>query len=189
MESRYGWVLVGLGGLMGCVAAGAMFSLAVFLEPMSADTGWSRAGISAAMTLNFIAMGAGSFAWGAASDRWGARIVVLVGGVVLGLALVLASRAETLGQFQLTYGLLVGVATSAFFAPLIATVTGWFDKHRALAVSLVSAGIGMAPLTMSPLAQWLATTHGWRNACTRIGMSSRRSRSGGMAMVTVLIRK
>jgi MFS family permease len=170
MESRYGWVLVALGGLMGCVAVGAMFSLAVFLEPMSAETGWSRAGISTAMTLNFLAMGAGSFAWGAASDRWGARIVVLVGAVVLGLALVLASRAETLGQFQLTYGLLVGVATSAFFAPMIATITGWFDKHRALAVSLVSAGMGMAPLTMSPLAQWLATTHGWRPAMLVIGL-------------------
>ena len=60
MESRYGWVLVALGGLMGCVAVGAMFSLAVFLEPMSVETGWGRAGISSAMTLNFIAMGLGS---------------------------------------------------------------------------------------------------------------------------------
>ena len=128
MESRYGWTLVALGGLMGCVAVGAMFSLAVFLEPMSVDTGWGRAGISSAMSLNFIAMGLGSFAWGMASDRWGARVVVLIGSAVLGLALVLASQAQTLGQFQLTFGILVGAATSAFFAPMIATVTGWFDR-------------------------------------------------------------
>lgn len=172
MESRYGWVLVALGGLMGCVAVGAMFSLAVFLEPMSIETGWGRAGISSAMTLNFIAMGLGSFGWGLASDRWGARVVVLIGSVVLGLALVLASRAETLGQFQILYGVLVGAATSAFFAPMIATITGWFDKHRALAVSLVSAGMGMAPLTMSPLAQWLVTTQGWRPAMLTIGVLS-----------------
>ena len=172
MESRYGWVLVALGGLMGCVAVGAMFSLAVFLEPMSVETGWGRAGISSAMTLNFIAMGLGSFGWGLASDRWGARVVVLIGSVILGLALVLASRAETLGQFQVLYGVLVGAATSAFFAPMIATITGWFDKHRALAVSLVSAGMGMAPLTMSPLAQWLVTTQGWRPAMLTIGILS-----------------
>ena len=83
---------------MGCVAVGAMFSLAVFLEPMSVDTGWGRAGISSAMSLNFIAMGLGSFAWGMASDRWGARVVVLIGSAELGLALVLASQAQTLGQ-------------------------------------------------------------------------------------------
>ena len=87
-----------LGGLMGCVALGAMFSLAVFLAPMSADTGWSRAGISFAMTINFLVMAFGSFGWGAASDRWGARVVTLIGAVLLGLALVLASRATTLLQ-------------------------------------------------------------------------------------------
>jgi MFS family permease len=170
MESRYGWILVALGGFMGCVAAGAMFSLAVFLEPMSAATGWGRAGISWAMALNFVALGIGSFAWGAATDRWGVRVVVLIGSVALGAALVLASRAETLLQFQLAYGVGVGGASSAFLAPMIATVTGWFDKHRALAVSLVSAGIGMAPLTMSPLAQWLVVTHGWRPAMLTIGI-------------------
>ena len=45
------------------------------------------------MTLNFIVMGLGAFGWGAASDRFGTRIVVLIGAVLLGLALVLASRA------------------------------------------------------------------------------------------------
>src|SRR6187455_3288178 len=88
-ESPYRWVIVALGGLMGCVAIGAMFSLAVFLAPMSDQTGWSRAGISFAMTINFLVMAFGSFGWGAASDRWGARIVTLCGSVLLGLALVL----------------------------------------------------------------------------------------------------
>jgi MFS family permease len=45
---------------------------------------------------------------------------------------------------------------------MMATVTGWFETHRSLAVSLVSAGMGMAPLTMSPLAAWLVTNHDWR---------------------------
>src|SRR5687768_15575845 len=172
MESRYGWTLVALGGLMGCVAIGAMFSLAVFLEPMSAQTGWSRAGISSAMSLNFLTLGAGSFFWGWASDRWGVRRVVMIGSVLLGLALTLASRAQSLGQFQLAYGVLVGFSSSAFMAPMIATVMGWFEQRRALAVSLVSAGMGMAPLTMSPLAQYLVTTYGWRPAMLTIGIVS-----------------
>jgi MFS family permease len=169
-ESPYRWVIVGLGGLMGCVAVGAMFSLAVFLTPMTEDTGWSRAGISFGMTINFIVMAFGSFAWGSASDRWGARVVTLCGAVLLGAALVLASRVETLRGFQLTYGILVGLAASAFFAPMIATVTGWFETRRNLAVSLVSAGMGMAPLTISPFASWLITNHGWRAAMFIIGV-------------------
>jgi MFS family permease len=169
-ESPYRWVIVALGGLMGCVALGAMFSLAVFLAPMSGETGWSRAGISLAMTINFIVMAFGSFAWGAASDRWGARVVTLCGAVLLGAALVIASRSQSLRAFQLTYGVLIGFAASSFFAPMIATVMGWFETRRNLAVSLVSAGMGMAPLTISPFASWLITHHGWRSAMFTIGV-------------------
>ena len=153
---------------MGCVAIGAMFSLAVFLGPVSAATGWSRAAVSSAMTLDFLVMGLAGFAWGAASDRVGPRIVVLAGAIILGAGLWLASRATSALMFQLGFGVLVGVAAGAFFAPVIATVTGWFDTQRALAVSLVSAGMGMAPLTMSPLAAWLVSHYDWRTAMATI---------------------
>jgi MFS family permease len=166
----YRWVIVAAGALITCVAIGAMFSLAVYLQPMSESTGWSRAGISGAMTLDFLAMGLAGFAWGAASDRFGARPVVLSGAILLGLGLWLASRATSLFQFQLTYGILVGIASGAFFAPMIATVTTWFDTHRSLAVSLVSAGVGVAPMTVSPFARWLITHYDWRVAMTTIGI-------------------
>jgi MFS family permease len=170
MTLSYRWTIVAVGALMTCVALGAMFSLAVFLDPLSRDTGWSRAGVSAAMTLNFLVMGAGAFGWGAVSDRYGTRIVVTIGAVLLGLALVLASRATSLLQFQLTYGILVGLAASTFFAPMIAATTAWFDTQRSLAVSLVSAGMGVAPLTISPFARWLITAYDWRTAMFVIGV-------------------
>ncbi|KAA0692622.1 MFS transporter [Neorhizobium sp. P12A] len=170
MSSGYRWVIVAAGALMSCVAIGAMFSLAIFLEPMAAATHWSRAGISSAMTLNFLVMGVGGFAWGAASDRFGARPVVLIGAALLGLALVLASSAQSLLEFQLIYGILVGLSASAFFAPMIAATTAWFDENRSLAVSLVSAGMGVAPMTISPFARWLILNYGWQTAMFSIGI-------------------
>ena len=172
MERSYGWVIVGAGALMGCVAIGALFSLAVFLQPMSEATGWSRTGISSAMTLDFLTMGIAAFGWGALSDRFGPRIVVLSGALLLGLGLALASRATSLLEFQLIYGIIVGIGAGAVFAPMIATVTGWFDKHRSLAVSLVSAGMGVAPMTISPVAQWLISAHGWRTAMLTIALGA-----------------
>ena len=85
MKRSYGWVVVGAGALMGCVAIGTVFSLAVFLQPMSEATGWSRTGISSAMTIVFVAMGLGAFGWGALTDRFGPMVVVLSGGLLLGL--------------------------------------------------------------------------------------------------------
>ncbi|MEO5758497.1 MAG: MFS transporter [Mesorhizobium sp.] len=172
MNLSYRWVIVAAGALMSCVAIGTMFSLAIFLEPMALDTNWSRAGISSAMTLNFLVMGLGGFAWGALSDRFGARIVVMIGAALLGLALVLASQAGSLVSFQLTYGVLVGLAASAFFAPMIALTTAWFDTNRSLAVSLVSAGMGVAPMTISPFARWLISAYDWRTAMFDIGITA-----------------
>src|SRR5919108_663217 len=163
-KTRYGWVMVAIGALMTCVAVGAMFSLAVFLQPITDATGWSRAAVSSAMTLNFLTMGVAGFAWGALSDRFGTRIVVLSGAVLLGLGLAVASRATSQLEFQLAYGVLVGVAAGSFFAPMIAAVTAWFERHRSLAVSLVSVGIGVAPMTISPFAAWLVSRNDWRTA-------------------------
>lgn len=162
--SSYRWIIVAAGGLLGCLAIGAMFSLPVFLLPIARGTGWSVTGISSAMTIGFLAMALASMVWGSLSDRWGSRIVVLTGSIILTASLALASRATSLIEFQLVFGLVVGGATAAIFAPLMACVTGWFDTHRSLAVSLVSAGMGMAPMTMSPLAAWLVTVYDWRQS-------------------------
>src|ERR1044072_7021990 len=159
--SRYRWVIVAAGGFRGCIAFGPMFSLPVFLLPISRDTGWSVTGVSTAMTIGFIAMAVGSGGWGSLSDRLGSGPVVLIVSVALAGGLVLASRTNALVDFQFAFGLIVGGAAAAIFAPMMACVTGWFDTRRSLAVSLVSAGMGMAPLAMSPLAASLLTLHDW----------------------------
>jgi MFS family permease len=163
-NSRYRWVIVAAGGLLGCVAIGGMFSLPVLLQPIARDTGWSVTGVSSAMTIGFLAMALTSMIWGTLSDRLGPLPVVLTGSVVIAASLALASRATSLVAFQLLFGVMVGGATAAIFAPMMATVTGWFDTHRSLAVSLVSAGMGMAPMTMSPLVAWLVSNHDWRTS-------------------------
>ena len=169
-DSRYRWVIVAAGGLLGCVAIGGMFSLPVFLQPIARDTGWSVTGISSAMTIGFLAMAFTSMIWGTLSDRFGPLPVLLTGSAVLAASLGLASMATSLVVFQFVFGLLVGSATAAILPPMMACVTGWFDTHRSLAVSLVSAGMGMAPMTMSPLAAWLVSNHDWRTSMQIIAL-------------------
>ena len=168
-SSSYGWVIVGAGMVVTCIGLGTALSLGVFLQPMAAAMGWPRAGISAAALLTFLFMGLGSFLWGAISDRFGTRAVVLAGGVLLGLGLVAASRASTLWQFQLLFGVIVGIASGSFYAPLTATTMRWFVEHRSLAVALVSAGIGLGSSTVTPLARWLISSYDWRTAMLVIG--------------------
>lgn len=172
MRMSYGWVVVGAGMVMTCVAIGSMFSLAVFLQPTALDTGWSRSGISAAATLDFLFMGAAAFFWGAMSDRYGTQVVVLAGSLLLGLGLVAASQAATLLQFQLLFGALIGVAAGSFYAPMVAVATAWVEDRRNLAVALVSAGMGIGSLTISPFAGWLIAAYDWRTAMLTIGIAA-----------------
>src|SRR5690554_3342775 len=164
MSRNYGWVVVAAGAVITCVAMGAMFALPVYLQPIADETGWTRAGISSAMTVGFIVMGVAGFGWGTLSDKIGARPVVLIASGLLGLGLLIASRTQSLLVFQLAYGGLVGAAGGAFFAPIMAATVGWFDKHRSLAVSLVSIGAGVAPMVITPLATILIGAYGWRSA-------------------------
>ena len=172
MKLSYGWVVVGAGMLMTCIGIGSMFSLAVFLQPIATETGWSRSGISMAATLDFLCMGAASFFWGALSDRFGTRVVVLSGSVLLGVGLIAASRATTLAEFQLLFGVLIGVAIGSFYAPMMAAATAWLEHRRNLAAALVSAGMGIGSMTISPLAAWLLTSLDWRTAMLTIGIAA-----------------
>jgi MFS family permease len=165
----YGWIIVGTGILVTCIGVGAMLSLSIFLQPMSESTGWSRTGISTAAMVNWLCMGIGAFLWGALSDRFGTRAVVLSGGLLLGFGLVTASRATTLGQFQVLFGVLVGLASGSFYTPLTATTTRWFTRNRSLAVALVSAGLGLGSTTVGPLARWIITNYDWRTAMLVLG--------------------
>ena len=169
--SSYGWVVVGRGRADDLRRRSAsMLSLAVFLQPISQDMGWSRSGVSAAATIDFLAMGLAAFFWGALSDRYGTRIVVLSGSLLLGAGLIGASQATSLWQFQLTFGVLIGVAAGSFYAPMVAAASAWIEHQRSLAVALVSAGMGVSPLTVAPFASWLITTYDWRTAMLVIGI-------------------
>src|SRR4029077_19591030 len=153
-NSQYRWVIVAAGGLLGCVAIGAMFSLPVFLGAITRDTGWSVTGVSSAMTIGFLALALTSMAWGNLSDRFGPRFVVATGAIILAISLGVASQARSLIAFQVIFGLFVGASIAAIFPPMMACVTGCVTPRRSLAVPLVSAGTGMAPMTMPPLAAW-----------------------------------
>src|SRR5690606_31324651 len=101
---HYGWVIVAAGAVITCVAMGAMFALPVYLAPIAEETGWTRAGISIAMTVGFVVMGVAGFLWGTLTDRIGAKPVVFIAAIILGVGLFLASSATDLIVFQLAYG-------------------------------------------------------------------------------------
>ena len=166
MERHYGWVIVAAGAVITCVAMGAMFALPVYLQPMADETGWTRAGISRRHDHRLHRHGRRRLRLGHA-QRPHRRAAGGADRRASCSAPACSSPAAppTCCVFQFAYGGLVGASGGAFFAPIISTTLGWFDKNRSLAVSLVSIGGGVAPMVITPLASvliadlWLAQRH------------------------------
>jgi MFS family permease len=163
------WGLLAVAIVIVGIAMGALFSLGVFLAPIQASTAWSRTDISAVALLAWIALGIGSFLWGTLTDRTGPRLVIVVGGLLLGLGLVLASRTQDVWQFGVFYGGLVGLAAGAFYTPLTTVVSAAFGRNRGLALGLVSAGAGLGNFAVAPLVRLMISTYDWRTAMLLLG--------------------
>jgi MFS family permease len=166
----YGWIVLSAAFLIITIGIGTMFSSGVFLIPLQEEFGWSRAEISSASFLNWIAFGLFSFLCGTLSDRVGTRRVVVFGGVTLGLGMILAGFTRQMWQLYMTFGLLGGMGVGAFYVPLSATATRWFTSNRGLALAIVSGGNGTGILAVAPLARYLISTYDWATAFVVMGV-------------------
>jgi MFS family permease len=163
-NSRYRWVIVAAGGVLGCVAIGGMFSLPVFLQPIARDTGWSVTCVSDAMTIGFLAMACTSMIWGTLSDRIGPLPVVLTGSIVLAESLALASRAPSLLSFS-NHVRADGRRRNGRDLRADDGVRHRLVRHASQSCRLAGFGRhGNGAMIMSPLAAWLVSNHDWRTS-------------------------
>ncbi|ORX58980.1 MFS general substrate transporter, partial [Hesseltinella vesiculosa] len=94
----------------------------------------------------------------------GYRRTMCIGVVLTPLSLILASFANQLWQIYLSQGILYGLSATFLYSPSIALPSQWFVKKRAFVTGLAVAGSGVGGVAMSPMAQQLINTMGYRNA-------------------------
>ena len=149
---------------------GIAYSFGAFLEPMAEEFGAGRGATStffALTSLTYFGLGALS---GVAVDRYGPRRVLLAGGIALGAGMAATSQAGELWIGLLTYGLGVGIGVACAYVPMVAVVSGWFERRRTLAIGVAVTGIGLGTLTVAPLAAALIDELGWRNTHLLLGV-------------------
>ncbi|CEJ91930.1 hypothetical protein VHEMI07612 [[Torrubiella] hemipterigena] len=103
------------------------------------------------------------------SKEFTPRAVILTGGILYGVASVLASFSKDLWQFQLTQGLLIGIATCLSFMPSMAVPPAWFNKNRALSMGVISSGTGIGGLVWSPILSICIRDLGYRDTLRLTG--------------------
>ena len=166
----YGYIIVIAGFFFMTIIWGAALSFGVFLKPMSAEFGWTRAMVSGAPSMCMFALGLFFVVAGRLNDKFGPRIVVTICSVSLGLAYLLLSQINALWQLYMLYGVMVAMGLSGGFVPLTSTVARWFVKRRGLLTGIITSGHGAGGLIVPPVAVWLIASYGWRNSYFIIGV-------------------
>ncbi len=160
----YGWIIVLAATIIYGVAAGQVVCFGVFVKPLSADLGWTRASITGAFGIYMIIMSIVAGLIGILLDRIGPRILCIAGGLFMGLGCFLCSKIDTKLQFYLCFSLLGGIGFSCMFVSLQSTVPRWFIQKKGLALGIFLAGQGIGGLMLSPLLQSWISRYGWRTA-------------------------
>lgn len=162
----YGYFVVAASFVIMVVIWAAYYSFGVFFKPLINEFGWSRASTSGAFSVASVVMGLLAIAMGKLTDKFGPRIVMSVCSVIIGLGFYLMSTIETVWQFYVFYGLILGIGMGGSFVPLMSTVVKWFSEKRSLMTGIVAAGISIGAFVGPPLANRFIINYGWRTSYT-----------------------
>jgi MFS family permease len=169
-ESFYAWARLWAALLLSAIGGVGMWSVIVALPAVQAEFGVARSAASLPYTMTMICFGFGGILMGRLSDRFGIFVPVVGGTVGLGVGYLAASQATSLWQFVLAQGLLVGVASSATFAPIIADTSLWFTRHRGMAVAIIASGSYVAGTVWPPVVQHFIERGDWRSTYQGIAL-------------------
>jgi OFA family oxalate/formate antiporter-like MFS transporter len=142
---RYRWLQLVLGILCMAMVANLQYGWTLFVSPLDAKYHWGRAGIQAAFSVFVLAE-----TWlvpieGWFVDRFGPRVVVLIGGVLVGVAWIMNAVADSL--IVLYVGAAVGgIGAGAVYGTCIGNALKWFADMRGLAAGLTAAGLARGRL-------------------------------------------
>jgi len=166
-EFKRGWTVV-LAAAVGAgtgVSALTFYTLGAFIEPLSADMGWTRAQISAAplfMTAASLLMGPVA---GALADKFGARPVAIYCQIMFVLAVAgLSLATDAIWTFYAGFFLLAFLGCGTMPITWTRAITGWFFSARGLALGFALMGTGLMGMVAPSLATTLIGEFGWRMA-------------------------
>jgi MFS family permease len=168
---------------IGSIGGVGMWSVVVVLPAVQAEFGATRGAVSLAFALTMLGFGVGAVATGKITDRFGIVAAIGLSTILLCIAYVVTGLSTTLWQF-IAMHVLIGLGTSATFAPLMAEASHWFERYRGLAVTIAASGNYIAGTIWPPLVNWGVQSVGWRSTHIAIGLFC----AVAMTLLLVLLR-
>jgi MFS transporter, OFA family, oxalate/formate antiporter len=143
------------------MALGAFYAWSVFITPLSNAFHWTVPQITLAFTVSVFGLGTGAFWGGLVMHRKGPRFTAVLGGLLWGGGVFLASfSANRLWWLYLVYGVIGGSGLGVGYIVPVAVVLKWFPERRGLMTGLSVGGFGAGALIVAPVAARLIQAFG-----------------------------
>ena len=168
----YGWWIVAVLLLVEFVGAGGgLFTFGLYIKPMSEELGWSRTLIVTAVTVRTVITFLFAPIIGVFLDRYGPRVIMSIGALIGGAALISLGSVHSLWHWYLAYGVggALGLGLTGGLV-IQTTVAKWFVRRRGLAMAITSSGFGFGGMVTAPITQVIISTVGWRTAWVIFGL-------------------
>jgi len=157
-------------GVFVSFASIVVYTFGVFLKPLAAAFGWSRAEVSLGFTFTALTIAACSPFIGRLLDRYPARRIVIPCTAIYGIAFAsLAFLTSHLSHLLAVFFVLGVVGNGTTQLGYARVVSAWFDRERGRALAAVMAGSGLGSMVFPPIAQALISLYGWRVAYGALG--------------------
>lgn len=159
----YGWWMVGAGFAMQALYAVLIFqSFGAYVAVLRDEFGWSKTLFAAAFAMARVESGTLGPFQGWLVDRFGPRRVMQIGLLIMAVGFFWFSQLTSPATFLLSFFVLSVGAGLAGFMTLTTAVVKWFERRRATALGLMSAGLAVGGLLV-PLMIVMIDEFGWRN--------------------------
>lgn len=165
MSSRffYGYIIIAICFANMVAMRGVTGAFGVYYLALLEEFSWPRSDGASIASINFIVYAFASPLVGWAFDRIGPRLLMPLGGALVGIGMLLSSLAHSLIALYISFGIIVAMGQGALgFASHNALISYWFVRRRATAMGIASMGQGVGALIMVPATQFLISAVGWR---------------------------
>jgi|WetSurMetagenome_2_1015567.scaffolds.fasta_scaffold96443_2 MFS family permease len=161
--SRRGWIVVATTSFTMILMYGVWYGYSVFLVALLREFGWSRSLVSGAFSTFVMVHGLLGPVIGWLLPRFGPRRLIMAGALLMGIAMFLMAETTQWWHLYLAFGIIAAIAMSlAGWIPSVVLVGGWFPDRYGTAIGIMGSGIGVSIFALTPLAQLLIETFGWR---------------------------
>ena len=167
----YGWVLVAVVALGGFSSSTeALPVLGIFLKPVSAEFGWSRAAFTTPIMLGGLLGSVAALLTGPLVDRFGSRWALVGAFGILGISFVLMAAMQELWHYYVIQMIARSMNTGVMAVATAVIIPNWFIVRRGRAFSLANLGFPIGASVIPLFVQFLISASGWRTAALGVGI-------------------